>query len=306
MIDSVSGSSNTPQGLGVAVNAATDLKMDFLRLLTVQLANQDPLSPMDNEAMVQQLATFSQLEQLEGINERLETSMQYSQSLNNTMMMDIAGKRVTVLGNAVEVKNGEPSRTLVRTIEPGIGTAQIYDEFGTLVRTVSGIKIEPGFTEIEWDGRDDQGESLADGEYEIKVTGEKVGGGFMSIATFQSGIVDTVQFDDNFVSLLVNGRLYSPAAVVEVGIAPAVTAATSGPDSGSGDDDPTTTDDDPSDPSPPPRTGDDETPAASVAARFGAGARTGASSLGRAAQETSPQGTGPLWRVPWDALRGIR
>lgn len=293
MIDSVSGNA-IPQGLGVAVNAASDLKMDFLRLLTTQLANQDPLSPMDNEAMVQQLATFSQLEQLEGINQRLETSMQYSQSLNNTMMMDIVGKRVTVLGNAVELKNGEPSRTLVRTVESGIGTAKVYDEFGTLVRTVSGIKIEPGFTEIKWDGRDDKGEPLADGEYEIKVTAEKVGGGLLSVATFQSGIVDTVQFDDNFVSLLVNGRLYSPAAVVEVGRV--LTAAVTGTPTTPG-----STDDDPDDPSPPPRTGDDEQPAGIPWVRFGAGGMPATN-----AAAATPQGSGPVWRVPWDALRGIR
>lgn len=295
MIDSVSGNA-TPQGLGVAVNAATDLKMDFLRLLTTQLANQDPLSPMDNEAMVQQLATFSQLEQLEGINERLETSMQYSQSLNNTMMMDIAGKRVTVLGNEVQLKGGQPSRTLIRTIEPGIGTAKILDEFGTVVRTVDGIKIDPGFTEIEWDGLDDKGEPLPDGQYEIQVTGQKVGGDFLSVATFQSGIVDTVQFDDNFVSLLVNGRLYSPAAVVEVGIVAPEVATTNPPPA---DD----TDDDPDDPSPPPRPGDIDEPAGFVGMRSGVGSHSAAAAIGN---PTSLQGSGPVWRVPWDALRGIR
>jgi flagellar basal-body rod modification protein FlgD len=217
MIDAVSGNA-VPQGLGVAVNAAADLKMDFLRLLTTQLANQDPLSPMDNEAMVQQLATFSQLEQLEGINQRLETSMQYSQSLNNTMMMEIVGKRVTVLGNDVQVKDGAPSRTLVRTVEAGVGIARVYDAEGKLVRSVDGIQLQPGFNEIEWDGKGEDGEPLPDGAYTIKVTGEKVGGGFMGVATFQSGIVDTVQFDDDFVSLMVNGKFYSPAAVVEVGL----------------------------------------------------------------------------------------
>ena len=35
---------------------------DFLRLMTAQLANQDPLEPQSNEAMVAQLAQFSTLE----------------------------------------------------------------------------------------------------------------------------------------------------------------------------------------------------------------------------------------------------
>jgi flagellar basal-body rod modification protein FlgD len=34
---------------------------DFLKLLTTELKDQDPTQPMDNAAMVAQLATFSQL-----------------------------------------------------------------------------------------------------------------------------------------------------------------------------------------------------------------------------------------------------
>jgi len=44
-------------------NAAAALdSSDFLRLMTAQLANQDPLSPQGNEQMLAQLAQFSNLE----------------------------------------------------------------------------------------------------------------------------------------------------------------------------------------------------------------------------------------------------
>jgi flagellar basal-body rod modification protein FlgD len=42
--------------------AATLDANDFLRLMTVQLANQDPLEPQSNEQMLAQLAQFSSLE----------------------------------------------------------------------------------------------------------------------------------------------------------------------------------------------------------------------------------------------------
>jgi flagellar basal-body rod modification protein FlgD len=43
----------------------------FMKLLVAQLKNQDPLNPQDGAAFVAQLATFSSLEQLTGINQKM-------------------------------------------------------------------------------------------------------------------------------------------------------------------------------------------------------------------------------------------
>jgi len=48
--------------------SATDIRMDYMKLLVAQLQNQNPLEPMDNKDMTAQLAQFSQLQQLEGMN----------------------------------------------------------------------------------------------------------------------------------------------------------------------------------------------------------------------------------------------
>ena len=44
----------------------------FLKLLTTQLTNQSPLDPMDNEAFVAQLAQFSSVEGIKGMQASLE------------------------------------------------------------------------------------------------------------------------------------------------------------------------------------------------------------------------------------------
>jgi flagellar basal-body rod modification protein FlgD len=66
-ISSNSGSSNDSTS-GTGVDRATKLGQDaFMKLLTTQLANQDPLKPQDNGEFIAQLAQFSSLEKLTSI-----------------------------------------------------------------------------------------------------------------------------------------------------------------------------------------------------------------------------------------------
>ncbi|HBG26594.1 MAG: hypothetical protein A2Y10_16165 [Planctomycetes bacterium GWF2_41_51] len=51
-----------------AINSASQIQMDYMKLLVTQLQNQNPLEPMDNDKMASQLAQFSQLQQMESMN----------------------------------------------------------------------------------------------------------------------------------------------------------------------------------------------------------------------------------------------
>ncbi|OHB81020.1 MAG: hypothetical protein A2Z38_02520 [Planctomycetes bacterium RBG_19FT_COMBO_48_8] len=51
-----------------AINSASNIQMNYMKLLVTQLKNQNPLEPMDNNEMASQLAQFSQLQQLESMN----------------------------------------------------------------------------------------------------------------------------------------------------------------------------------------------------------------------------------------------
>jgi flagellar basal-body rod modification protein FlgD len=66
-ISSNSGTSNDTAS-GVIPGRESKLGQDaFLKLLTTQLANQDPLKPQDNGEFIAQLAQFSSLEKLTSI-----------------------------------------------------------------------------------------------------------------------------------------------------------------------------------------------------------------------------------------------
>jgi len=66
------GPSRTTEPTAAETNAATADFESFLKLLTTQLENQDPLSPLDATEFVAQLASFSSVEQLVGVNDKLE------------------------------------------------------------------------------------------------------------------------------------------------------------------------------------------------------------------------------------------
>src|SRR3954463_3014533 len=95
----------TPVSATPAPNAMAQLSSNFdtfLTLLTTQLKNQDPTSPMDSNQFTQQLVQFSQVEQQIQTNTNLDNLIKQGSSM--------AGSYATAyLGKTVSVTNGQAS-----------------------------------------------------------------------------------------------------------------------------------------------------------------------------------------------------
>ena len=70
----------------------------FLQLFTAQLKNQNPLDPMENEAFVAQLAQFSSVEGIKGMQSSLETLVGNLREQSLLTGSQLVGKRVAVAG----------------------------------------------------------------------------------------------------------------------------------------------------------------------------------------------------------------
>lgn len=67
------GSGTNPSGGVTTPTNALTSESTFLQLLVAQIQNQDPLNPTDSIQFVGQLVQYSELEQLMGINQGVQT-----------------------------------------------------------------------------------------------------------------------------------------------------------------------------------------------------------------------------------------
>ncbi len=76
--------SSSYESQGTTANDQLD-KNAFLNLLITQLKYQDPLNPVDNTEFISQMAQFSSLEQLQQVNENLESNSDLLSSIQQSL-----------------------------------------------------------------------------------------------------------------------------------------------------------------------------------------------------------------------------
>jgi len=132
-IDSIG---NTPASTA-AINPSASISIqDFLRILTTQLNNQDPLKPVDNEAFVAQLAQFSALEEAQQSNDKLDSllSIQAAQQsiglIGKTVDVSASGSSVTGSVTGLDFSTGQAQLSISTSggqVLAGISLSQIVD-----------------------------------------------------------------------------------------------------------------------------------------------------------------------------------
>lgn len=184
-------------------------KNDFLKLLTTQLKNQDPSSPMKGREFAAQLAQFSSVEQLNNISSQLEGQQKgngvLAQSINDSIATDLIGRKVETSGSTMQW-SGDGETTLGLDLErPATeATVTIRDGGGNAVRTKT-LENVSKTAELSWDGTSDGGGQVPDGTYSVDVSATGANGESVEATAHLEGTVDRVSLEDGGTSLWLGG-----------------------------------------------------------------------------------------------------
>ncbi len=193
-------------------------KQDFLNLLMTQMANQDPMDPMDSEGMMKQLASLGTVEQLQNLNSQTAKMMEVQQHIARSTAGSMLGKDVEVGAREIPLKNGNTIPVNYKLD----GSADrvmllVHDSTGEMIREINLESRAKGSHEFAWDGRDNDGDLMPNGNYSYNVFARTDGGEEVGVTVTKSGQVSMISFEGNDPLLKVNGEWVQAKEIIGIG-----------------------------------------------------------------------------------------
>lgn len=198
----------------------------FLNLLTTQLKNQDPTSPVDSNQFTQQLVEFAGVQQQTQTNTLLQQLVNNSQTSQVSSASSFIGTTIQATGDQGALVNG--SATFGYTLPNAAGTANvtITDSSGNVVFTGTG-STNAGSNTVSWDGTNSiTGATEPAGVYTIKVTATDSLGNAITATPYITGKVDSASISNGSVMLEIGALQVPQGNVTSVTNLPGTTSTT--------------------------------------------------------------------------------
>ncbi|MEO1821032.1 MULTISPECIES: flagellar hook assembly protein FlgD [Pseudomonas] len=167
-------------------------KDQFLELLVAQMNNQDPLSPQENGEFIAQLAQFSTVEGIGNLNTSMESLLSGYQSSQALQASSLVGRTVIVPADqaVVDTEAGLEGQLALQKNSTNV-FVNIYDDAGSLVKTINLGSQEAGMHDFTWDGTDASGNLAEPGIYTVEAMAS-IDGKNTQMATLLPANVDSV------------------------------------------------------------------------------------------------------------------
>ncbi len=174
---------------------------EFLKLMTAQMNNQDPMKPMQDGEFFSQIAQFSSvagIQELQQSFSQVATALQSNQALQASTMV---GRTVMIQSNEAVFDGVEPVNGKVGVANATTElTVNVYNTTGELVRSMRMGGQNSGVVDFSWDGRNESGEQMVAGDYRIEAIAQ-TGGESIELGTLLAERVESVTLGSDGVTL---------------------------------------------------------------------------------------------------------
>ncbi|MBX2833878.1 MAG: hypothetical protein KTR28_02795 [Micavibrio sp.] len=210
---SISSALNQQQKTAAAEGKLAEDFSQFLNLLTVQLQNQDPLSPMDTTEFTNQLVAFTGVEQQINTNQKLDSLVALNLGTAYSNSQNYVGQEISYLSSEFDYGGGSKMLRYSLEGEAAFSKINIIDESGNLVYSTNASR-NPGAHEFVWNGETNAGPPAAQGTYEIKIEALDANDNPVPSSTVVSGLVRGTESQNGTIFLLVGDRAVPMGSVL--------------------------------------------------------------------------------------------
>ncbi len=164
---------------------------DFLKLMTTQLANQDPFKPLESGDFMTQMAQFSSVQGIQDLQKSFASfadAMIPSQSLQSASLV---GRKVLVAAPGGVLTDQGLSGAFELPAGAREVSVKIHNASGALVKEISLGAKDTGVSRYKWDGTSNTGEPMPPGPYQVDVTAV-IGGKTFELYNLAEATVDSV------------------------------------------------------------------------------------------------------------------
>jgi flagellar basal-body rod modification protein FlgD len=212
----VSGTTTQPASSGSSGAAANALAssqiagnfQSFLTLLTTQLQNQNPLSPLDTNQFTQQLVEFAGVQQQLNTNDSLATLVSLQQTAQSTQALGFVGKTAVVNGSTTAVTNGAGTWQLSAASNSTVNIT-IASSNGQTAFTGNYAMSAGNDQPFTWNGKGNDGTQWPDGNYTLTATAKDSSGNTVAINTHVEGVVSSVDLTQSPPLLSIGGQTFT-------------------------------------------------------------------------------------------------
>ena len=215
MVDAVTAVNNATDRINAGTGMLASNFETFLSLLTSQLKNQDPLSPVDSNQFTAQLTQMAGVEQQLLTNELLKSLVSAQGGGDLASASNYIGKDATAAWSATKFKDGKADWSYEVASNADSVKLEVLDGSGNVVWSGDAPAKTTGVHEFSWDGDATTGnDGQEDQVYTLKVVAKDAAGGAIDAQVLTRGRITGVEMYDGEAYLTVGNSILPLSSVI--------------------------------------------------------------------------------------------